>query len=73
MQNPIKKAVTLAGSQSALAAHLGISQPAISQAVKRGGYLKPGHCARLEQIFPGRISRQELRPQDWRDIWPELA
>ena len=73
MQNSIKKAVALAGSQAALAEKLGISQPAISQAIKRGGYLTPKHCIKLEQLYPGRISRQELRPHDWQDIWPELA
>ena len=73
MQNPLKKAIEIAGGQARLGAHLGISQPAISQAIKRGGYLTPKHCIKLEQLYPGRISRQELRPHDWQDIWPELA
>ena len=27
----------------------------------------------LEQLTGGRITRKELRPEDWEVIWPELA
>ncbi|MBY0237883.1 MAG: helix-turn-helix domain-containing protein [Burkholderiaceae bacterium] len=31
------------------------------------------HCAAIEQQTGGRVTRQELRPDDWQKIWPELA
>lgn len=27
----------------------------------------------IEMASHGQITRQELRPDDWREIWPELA
>lgn len=30
------------------------------------------HCARLECLFEGRLTRRDLRPRDWHVIWPEL-
>ena len=31
------------------------------------------HCVSIERVTAGRVSRKDLRPQDWADIWPELA
>lgn len=30
-------------------------------------------CVRIERITEGLVSRRDLRPDDWRDIWPELV
>ena len=30
-------------------------------------------AARIERATNGAVTRQELRPEDWRDIWPELT
>jgi DNA-binding transcriptional regulator YdaS (Cro superfamily) len=30
-------------------------------------------CAAIEQATGGLVTRQELRPDDWHLIWPELA
>ena len=29
-------------------------------------------CVAVEQKTKGKVTRQELRPTDWQDIWPEL-
>lgn len=29
-------------------------------------------CVRIEQATNGKVTRQDLRPHDWREIWPEL-
>lgn len=31
------------------------------------------HCADIERVTNGDVSRRDLRPEDWRRIWPELA
>ena len=64
------------GSQRALARALGISAAAVSQwgstdSSARG--VPPKQCVRIEQLTCGRVGRKDLRPHDWRDIWPELA
>lgn len=33
----------------------------------------PAYCVAIEQATGGAVTRQELRPSDWADIWPELA
>lgn len=30
-------------------------------------------CVAIERATDGAVSRRDLRPDDWRDIWPELA
>lgn len=30
-------------------------------------------CVAIERATDGAVTRQDLRPDDWRDIWPELA
>lgn len=33
----------------------------------------PANCVAIEQATDGAVTRQDLRPDDWRAIWPELA
>lgn len=30
-------------------------------------------CVSIEQATGGRVRRWDLRPEDWRDLWPELC
>lgn len=31
------------------------------------------HCVAIERATGGAVTRKDLRPNDWQDIWPELA
>lgn len=31
------------------------------------------NCTAIERATSGMVSRQDLRPNDWHQIWPELA
>lgn len=33
----------------------------------------PESCVLIEQITEGVVTRQDLRPDDWHRIWPELT
>lgn len=33
----------------------------------------PANCVAIERATVGKVSRKDLRPDDWREIWPELA
>ncbi|MEK0268272.1 hypothetical protein WM008_01120 [Vibrio vulnificus] len=35
--------------------------------------IHPKTCALLERESAGQVSRKDLRPDDWFEIWPELA
>lgn len=71
--NPLTKVVECLGSDAALAALLKISAPAVSQWRKRGTVLKAEYCTAIERATCGQVTRRDLRPDDWQDIWPELA
>lgn len=30
------------------------------------------HCVAIERATNGLVTRKDLRPDDWQDIWPEL-
>ena len=60
-------------SSSQLARQIGVSAAVVYQ-WRRG--LRPvpiERCAAIERATEGAITRRDLRPGDWADIWPELA
>ena len=70
--NPIEKSIQIAGSASALSRLIGVSPQAVCfwRDGKRG--IPAERCSAIERVTHGRVTRQELRPNDWHLIWPEL-
>lgn len=70
-------AIQIVGSQRALARALSIAPTAVGQWRKPeqtgGRPVPPKQCVRIERLTAGRVTRRDLRPDDWREIWPELA
>jgi len=60
----------LIGGRPVLADRLGVSVAAIGNWKTRGVPIE--HCVNIELAVQGAITRRELRPDDWREIWPEL-
>lgn len=71
--HPIDKAADIVGSQTALAAVLGVSKGAVSQWKDEDRRVPAAHCVAIERETKGQVTRRELRPDDWELIWPELA
>jgi len=61
------------GKASKLAAALGLSPVLISQWAVGGRPVPIARCPAIERATHGLVTRQDLRPQDWHLIWPELA
>ena len=61
------------GRSLAIAQALGVTPPVVSDWVtgKKGVPLE--RCVQIERATNGEVRRQDLRPHDWQDIWPELA
>lgn len=38
-----------------------------------GRPVPPKQCVRIEQLTQGQVTRRDLRPDDWQEIWPELV
>lgn len=70
--NPIDLAVKEAGSLTKLADALGLSVQVVSNWKSRG-VVPIDRCVAIERATGGVVTRRELRPDDWRTIWPELA
>jgi DNA-binding transcriptional regulator YdaS (Cro superfamily) len=60
----LRRAVKFAGSQTKLAAMLGVSRPLISACLstKRSEEITYRLALRIEQVTKGEISREKLRP-----------
>lgn len=37
------------------------------------GWVSVERCVAIERATNGAVSRRDLRPNDWQEIWPELA
>lgn len=72
----IRKAAKLLGSQLALSRALDVTPVTVNQWVRpHNGNGRPvpiKQCVRIEQLTEGQVTRRDLRPDDWHEIWPEL-
>lgn len=68
----LSKAVELAGGVGALAKKIGVGQSVVSNWRARGN-VPAAHCAAIELAVAGKVTRKQLRPDDWKRIWPELS
>ncbi len=72
MKTPLQKAIEITGSQKALAALIGVSHQTIWAWIERGTLIPPDKCVAIEQVTEGKVTRKNLRHDDWEAIWPEL-
>lgn len=60
------------GRAKSLAHDLQVSESLIAQWA-RGKPVAAERCPAIESATEGAVSRRDLRPDDWAQIWPELA
>ncbi len=66
----VKIACLMAGSQFGLAEHLGVNSSFVSQWKSGRRPIPVKHCQNIVELCEGLVSVQELRPDDWHEIWP---
>ncbi len=70
--NAIDKAIELCGGTSAMAEALGVEYPqTVNNWRSRGAPID--QCAAIERACGCKVTRRDLRPDDWWRIWPELV
>lgn len=69
--SPLKKAIGIAGGQSALASSIHGTPQLVNNWVRRGILVPVEYCAKVEKATG--VTRRDLRPDDWWLIWPELV
>jgi len=67
-----QRAVEMLGGPVEAARKLNLKRYQTAQSWTRHG-VPAAYCARIEQLLAHRVTRQQLRPADWRELWPELA
>ena len=60
------------GRQAGRAQHLGVKPPVVAGWISRRRPVPISHGAAIEQFTGGAVKRQQLFPNDWQRIWPEL-
>lgn len=51
----------------------GLTEGYLRRACSASVKMFPNRCVAIERATNGAVTRKDLRPHDWRDIWPELA
>ncbi|WP_180719697.1 transcriptional regulator [Paraburkholderia largidicola] len=69
----VLRASKLLGGHAALARAIGVKPPTVQQWLNRERPVPPVRCVAIERLTNGEVTRKDLRPNDWRDHWPELA
>lgn len=59
-------------SQQEFADLIGVSQGMVYQWVRGKTPVSPPKAVRIERMTEGLVTRKDLHPDDWADIWPEL-
>ncbi len=60
-------------SQSAFAEVVGVTQGMVYQWIGGHRPISPEKCVLIEKATNKKVTRKDLRPNDWELIWPELA
>ncbi|VVE06999.1 transcriptional regulator [Pandoraea terrigena] len=60
------------GGVSKLAEEIGVSASFLSQMAAGSSAISPARCVLIEIATKQAVTRRDLRPDDWRSIWPEL-
>lgn len=71
--SPIETAVQAVGGLTTLARMLGVSPPTVHEWKTQKRPVPASRCAAIVRVTNGLVTLQQLRPDDWRDYWPELA
>jgi len=72
-KNPIEKACEVLGSAINLANKLEVHPSMITSWSQQRRPVPIKRCVEIEKLTNGVVSRKDLRPDDWHEIWPELT
>lgn len=67
----LERAAKVAGSLAKLGTLIGVSPSTPGNWKHEGRPIPPEHCVAIEKATG--VTRQDLRPDDWQAIWPELV
>lgn len=71
--SPVEKAIQIVGGSTALARLLGVTPPTVHEWKVGKRPVPIERCLAIERATSGAVTRLDLRPNDYLEIWPELA
>jgi len=69
---PIREACAPSGSAAELARMLGVPAMTVSEWATGKRPVPIIRCVEIEELTGGAVTRKQLRPDDWWQIWPDL-
>lgn len=73
MNHAVAQAARVAEGQAQLARLLKVAPSTVNQWISGKRPVPIERCVAIERLTRGVVARQDLRPDDWREIWPEIA
>jgi len=73
LMEPLKHAISIAGSQAALATAIGVKQQHVWNWLNRPGGVPAEHCPAIERATSGLVRCEELRPDVAWDVLRKRA
>lgn len=67
------EAIALLGGVNAFARALDVKPPTVVGWRESLRNVPPKRCVEIELLTNGAVTRKDLRPHDYKDIWPELS
>lgn len=68
----INKAIKFFGTDVALARAVGVTPPTVNSWKTGSRPISEKKCVLIEQKTNGEVTRKQLRPFDYAEIWPEI-
>lgn len=72
MTSILRKAIDSLGGTFAAAKLIGVRPPAISDWLSGKRPVPIKRCVQIEQLTQGAVTRKDLRPNDYWEIWQDL-
>lgn len=69
---PVRAACQVVGGATVLAKELGVSVNTISEWATAKRPVPIIRAVEIEELTAGIVTRKQLRPDDWYQIWPDL-
>ena len=71
--HPLDQAAKFLGSNLVgLSCLLGVTKSAVSQWKQKERSVPVKHCLAIEKLTQGAVTRRDLRPDDFHELWPDI-
>lgn len=70
--SPVRTACDILGGITSLAKQLSVAPQVVHRWASGQQPVPIIRCVEIEELTGGQVTRKQLRPDDWHQIWPDL-